>query len=74
MTKLKQNNNNISNNNVSLSDQVKSIPGLDQQSLHDIITGMYAGKPLLGQGGLLTNLVKSLTQIALHGERNILWL
>ena len=29
---------------------------------------MYAGKPLLGEGGLLTQLVKDLTQVALQGE------
>ncbi len=29
---------------------------------------MYAGKPLLGANGLLTNLVKDLTQVALQGE------
>jgi hypothetical protein len=29
---------------------------------------MYAGKPLFGEGGLLTQLVKDLTQVALQGE------
>lgn len=47
---------------------LKTIPGLDQQSLQDIIAGMYAGKPLLGKDGLLTGLVKTLTQAALAGE------
>ena len=47
---------------------LKTIPGLDQQSLQDIIAGMYAGKPLLGKYGLLTGLVKTLTQVALAGE------
>jgi transposase-like protein len=34
----------------------------------EIIKGMYHGKPLLGENGLLTGLVKDLTQIALQGE------
>ena len=68
MTKLKQNNNYTQSNDITALDQVRSITGLDPQSLHEIIAGMYAGKPLLGQGGLLTNLVKTLTQMALQGE------
>lgn len=34
----------------------------------EIIQGMYQGKPLLGNGGLLTSLVKAFTQVALQGE------
>lgn len=36
--------------------------------LEGIIRGLYQGKPFGGQGGLLTNLVKDLTQIALQWE------
>ena len=41
---------------------------LTQDKCMEIIQGMYQGKPLLGNGGLLTSLVKAFTQIALQGE------
>ena len=63
--------NNISNNNfteVSLAEQVTNLPSTQNEALAEIVRGLYQGKPLLGKGGLLTNLVKDLTQIALQGE------
>eukprot|EP01119_Soliformovum_irregulare_P020674 TRINITY_DN6740_c1_g1_i1.p1 TRINITY_DN6740_c1_g1~~TRINITY_DN6740_c1_g1_i1.p1 ORF type:complete len:416 (-),score=-114.41 TRINITY_DN6740_c1_g1_i1:23-1270(-) len=52
----------------NIEQQIKELPSLSQESLAEIIRGMYAGKPLLGSGGLLTNLVKDITQISLQGE------
>ncbi len=52
----------------TMADQITSLPTLENQALQEIIRGMYQGKPLLGPGGLLTSLVKDLTQIALQGE------
>lgn len=63
----------ISNNNsteANLGQQVTNLPSTQNEALEEIIRGMYQGKPLLGNGGLLTNLVKDLTQIALQGEMN----
>lgn len=51
-----------------IEEQIKSLPSASQEAMAEIIKGMYAGKPLLGSNGLLTNLVKDLTQIALQGE------
>lgn len=50
---------------------VKKLMALSPEALEsilEIIPGLYAGKPLLGQHGLLTPLVKELTQVALQGE------
>lgn len=52
----------------TLEQQVRSLPSTQEGAMLDIIKGMYQGKPLLGSGGLLTNLVKELTQLALQGE------
>lgn len=52
----------------NIAEQVTKLPSTQNEALEEIIKGLYAGKPLLGQGGLLTNLVKDLTQIALQGE------
>ena len=63
----------ISNNNLtetSLAQQVTNLPSTQNEALEEIIRGLYQGRPLLGKGGLLTNLVKDLTQIALQGEMN----
>ena len=49
-----------------LPDQVASL--INQDSCAEIIRGLYQGKQLLGQNGLLTSLVKDLTKIALQGE------
>lgn len=53
---------------VKLEKKVKSLPSVQNEALMDIIRGMYQGKPLLGEKGLLTQLVKDLTEIALQGE------
>jgi transposase-like protein len=52
----------------NLIESVTKLPSVQNEALADIIKGLYEGKPLLGKGGLLTNLVKDLTQIALQGE------
>lgn len=54
--------------NTNIADQVTKLPSVQNEALAGIIQGLYQGKPLLGPGGLLTNLVKDLTQIALQGE------
>lgn len=56
------------NNYDNLERQALSLPSTTPEAMTDIIRGLYAGKPLLGEGGLLTKLVKDLTQIALQGE------
>jgi putative transposase len=38
------------------------------EAIAAIIEGLYQGRPLLGPGGILTNLVKQATQAALSGE------
>lgn len=52
----------------NLESQIRSLPSAQDGAMLEIIKGMYQGKPLLGSGGLLTNLVKDLTQLALQGE------
>jgi transposase-like protein len=51
-----------------LKSKVEQLTSLKPEALTQIIEGLYAGKPLLGQEGLLTKLIKDLTQIALQGE------
>ena len=51
-----------------LEKRVTSLPSASNEAMAEILKGMYAGKPLLGPGGLLTQLVKDLTQVALQGE------
>ena len=51
-----------------LENKVKTLPSLSSESMGEILKGLYAGKPLLGESGLLTQLVKDLTQVALQGE------
>lgn len=51
-----------------LEQQVSKLPSTSNEAMAEILRGLYAGKPLLGSGGLLTQLVKDLTQIALQGE------
>lgn len=61
----------ISNNNLTeanLAEQVTNLPSTQNEALAEIIKGLYQGKQLLGKSGLLTNLVKDLTQLALQGE------
>ena len=62
---------NITGNDLTeykLAEQVTKLPSTQNEALAEIVKGLYQGKPLLGKGGLLTNLVKDLTQIALQGE------
>lgn len=51
-----------------LAEQVSALPSIQTEALAEILRGLYQGKPLLGNGGLLTNLVKDLTRVALQGE------
>lgn len=55
-------------NKQDIENKLKSLPSTSNEALKDILVGLYQGKPLLGTGGLLTQLVKDLTQIALQGE------
>ena len=52
---------NLTNNN--MADQLTKLPSVQNEALTEIIKGLYQGKPLLGPGGLLTSLIKDLTQI-----------
>ncbi len=52
----------------NLEEKVRSLPSASDEAFRGIIQGLYQGKPMLGKDGLLTNLVKDLTQIALQGE------
>lgn len=52
----------------TIAQQVTTLPSIQTEALAEIIKGLYQGKPLVGAGGLLTNLIKDLTQIALQGE------
>lgn len=52
----------------NLSKKVESLPSLQPEALKEIIKGLYQGKPLLGSQGLLTQIAKDLTQLALQGE------
>ena len=52
----------------NLSEKIESLPSLQPEALKEIIKGMYQGKPLLGNQGLLTQIAKDLTQLALQGE------
>ena len=51
-----------------LENKINSLPSTSNEAMNEILKGMYSGKPLLGEGGLLTQLVKDLTQVALQGE------
>lgn len=52
----------------TLKEKIERLPSLKADALKEIIHGMYQGKPLLGPQGLLTQIAKDLTQIALQGE------
>jgi transposase-like protein len=52
----------------NIEEQVKKLPIGTEEGVMEIIRGLYAGKPLLGKEGLLTQLIKDLTQVALRGE------
>jgi transposase-like protein len=51
-----------------LKEKIEKLPSLKPEALKEIIYGMYQGKPLLGPQGLLTQIAKDLTQLALQGE------
>ncbi len=51
-----------------ISEKLTALPSLQNEALGEIIKGLYMGKPLLGEGGLLTKLIKDLTEISLQGE------
>lgn len=51
-----------------LSERISNLSSLQPEALQEIIKGMYQGKPLLGPQGLLTQIAKDLTQLALQGE------
>lgn len=60
-------NKNLSRND--FTDKITATPTISSNPLYaEIIRGMYQGKPLLGPNGLLTDMVKELTQLALQGE------
>src|SRR5687768_1499736 len=52
----------------TVADRVASLPSLQPEALTEVIKGLYEGKPLLGSQGLLTSLLKELTQLSLQGE------
>jgi putative transposase len=51
-----------------LKEKIENLASLKPEALQEIINGMYQGKPLLGPYGLLTQIAKDLTQLALQGE------
>lgn len=55
----------------NIEEKVRSLPSGSEEAMGEILEGLYAGKPLLGEGGLLTRLIKDLTQIALQGEMDV---
>lgn len=63
----------MSNNTniATLEQNIRALPSVQNEALLEIIKGLYQGKPLLGSGGLLTNLVKDLTEVALQGEMDV---
>lgn len=48
--------------------RVLDLPSISNEALSEITQGLYAGKPLFGTGGLFTQLLKDLTQVALQAE------
>ena len=44
----------------TIEKKITNLPSLSPEALQEIIKGMYAGKPLLGSEGLLTQLAKDL--------------
>ena len=51
-----------------LKKKLENLPSLRPEALNEILKGLYAGKPLSGPQGLLTQITKDLTQLALQGE------
>ncbi len=52
----------------TLTERVEKLPSLQPEALKEVIKGLYQGKPLLGSEGLLTGILKELTQLSLEGE------
>lgn len=51
-----------------LKKKLENLPSLQPEAFQSIVEGLYAGKPLLGPYGVLTQITKDLTQLALQGE------
>ena len=51
-----------------LKEKIEKLPSLKPEALKEIILEIYQGKPLLGPKGLLTQIAKDFTQLALPGE------
>jgi transposase-like protein len=50
------------------AEAITQLSSVHKEAFAEIIKGLYEGRPLLGPSGLLTNLVKELTQVALQAE------
>jgi putative transposase len=48
--------------------KIAKLPSMQPAAFAEIISGLYQGKPLLGPQGILTQITKDLTQLALQGE------
>jgi len=59
---------NKTNEKQRLVEKVTALPSIQNEALSEIVRGLYQNKPLLGPEGLLTKLIKDLTQISLQGE------
>jgi transposase-like protein len=59
---------NKTNEKQRLAEKVTALPSIQNEALSEIVRGLYQNKPLLGPEGLLTKLIKDLTQISLQGE------
>ena len=52
----------------NLETKIAKLPSMQPAAFAEIISGLYQGKPLLGPQGILTQITKDLTQLALQGE------
>lgn len=52
----------------NLKDQISTLPALSAESLQRMQEGLYSGKPLIGKGGIMSDLLKSLLELSLQGE------
>ena len=52
----------------NLKDQISTLPALSGDSLQKMQEGLYSGKPLIGKGGIMSDLLKSLLELSLQGE------
>ena len=55
----------------NLERKISRLPSLQNEALQEIIKGMYAGKPLLGPQGLLTQIAKDLIEVSLEAEMEV---